>query len=133
MAHTGKKTKPTPEGMPLGHPHAAGIDVGADEHWVCVPADRDVQPIQQLSAFPCALYRLADWLTACRITTVVMASTGVYGMPLWQMLAARGFAVAVVNARHAQHVPGRPQPDRCDGRWLPKLQSYGLLAPSFRP
>src|SRR6266700_5864010 len=104
MAHTGKKTKPTSEDMPLVHPHAAGIDVGAEEHWVCVPADRDSQPIQQFGAFTCALHRLADWLTTCRITTVVMESTGVYWIPLFQILEARGFEVALVNARHVKNV-----------------------------
>jgi transposase len=133
MAHKGKKPKPTPEDMPLVHPHAAGIDVGAEEHWVCVPADRDGQPIQKFSAFTCDVYRLADWLTTCRITTVVMESTGVYWMPLFQMLEARGCEVALVNARHVNNVPGRPKTDRFDCRWLQKLHSDGLLAPSFRP
>ena len=119
--------------MPLIHPHAAGIDVGAEEHWVCVPADRDAQPVQKCSTFPCDLHRLADWLTACRMTTVVMASTGVYWIPLFQILEARGFAVALVNARHVKKVPGRPKTDRFDCRWLQKLHTYGLLAPSFRP
>jgi transposase len=133
MAHKGKKTKPTPEDLPLVHPHAAGIDVGAEEHGVCVPADRDSQPLQKFSAFPGDLHRLADWLTACRITTVVMESTGVSWIPLLQILEARGFEVALVNARHAKNVPGRPKTDRFDCRWLQKLHSYGLLAPSFRP
>jgi transposase len=133
MAKKGKKTKPMPENMLILHPHAAGIDVGAEEHWVCVPADRDAQPVQKLSAFTCDLHRLADWLTACRITTVVMESTGVYWIPLFQILEARGFAVALVNARHGKNVPGRPQTDRFDCRWLQKLHTYGLLAPSFRP
>src|SRR5437667_2977384 len=133
MAPRGKKTKPTPEDMPLVHPHAAGIDVGAEEHWVCVPADRDVQPIQKFSAFTCDLYRLADWLTTCRITTVVMASTGVYWIPWLQILEARGFEVALGNARHVKNVPGRPKTERFDCRWLQKFQSYGWLAPSFRP
>jgi transposase len=61
MAKKGKKNPSTPENMPILHPHAAGIDVGAEEHWVCVPADRDAQPVQTLSAFPCDLHRLADW------------------------------------------------------------------------
>ena len=133
MAKKGKKTTPIPENMPVIHPHAAGIDVGAEEHWVCVPADRDAQPIQKLSAFTCDLHRLADWFTTCRVTTVAMESTGVYWMPLFQILEARGFAVALVNARHVKHVPGRPKTDRFDCRWLQKLHSYGLLAPSFRP
>jgi transposase len=133
MAKKGKKHQPALEHMPIIHPHAAGIDVGAEEHWVCVPADRDTQPVQRFSAFTCDLYRLADWLTACRITTVVMESTGVYWIPLFQILEARGFAVALVNARHAKNVPGRPKTDRFDCQWLQRLHSYGLLASSFRP
>ncbi len=133
MAKKGKQTKPIPDNMLIIHPHAAGIDVGAEEHWVCVPADRDAQPVQKFSAFTCDLHRLADWLTACRITTVVMESTGVYWIPLFQILEARGFAVALVNARHVKNVPGRPKTDRFDCRWLQKLHTYGLLAPSFRP
>lgn len=115
------------------HPHAAGIDGGAEAHWVWVPADRDVHPLQTLSAFPCDVSRLAAWLTTCRITTVGMESTGGYWIPLLQMREARGFAVALGNARHVNNVPGRPQTDRCDCRWLHKLQSYGWRAPSCRP
>jgi transposase len=133
MAKKSKKPQPTPEHMPIIPPPAAGIDVGAAEHGGGVPADRDAQPLQPLSAFPCDVHRLADWLTACRITTVVMASTGVYGMPLLQMLAARGFEVALVNARHVKNVPGRPQTDRFDGRWRQRLQSDGVFASSLRP
>ncbi len=133
MAKKGKQNTPTPDNMPILHPHAAGIDVGAEEHWVCVPADRDAQPVQKFSAFTCDLHRLADWLTTCRITTVVMESTGVYWIPLFQILEARGFEVALVNARHVKNVPGRPKTDRFDCRWLQKLHTYGLLASSFRP
>ena len=97
------------------------------------PQDRDAQPVQKFSAFTCDLHRLADWLTTCRITTVVMESTGVYWIPLFQILEARGFEVALVNARHVKNVPGRPKTDRFDCRWLQKLHTYGLLAPSFRP
>src|SRR3989454_10802149 len=125
MAKKGKKNTPTPENMPIIHPHAAGIDVGAEAHWVCVPADRDAQPIQKFSALTCDLHRLADWLKACGLTTVAMASTGGYGMPLFQMLETRGFEVALVNARHVKHVPGRPKTDRFACRWLQKLPTYG--------
>jgi transposase len=120
MAKKGKKTQPVLETLPLIHPDAAGIDVGSAEHWVCVPADRDPQPVQTLSAFTCDLHRLADWLATCRVPTVVMESTGVYWMPLFQILEARGFEVALVHARHAKNVPGRPKTDRFDCRWLQK-------------
>ena len=133
MAKKGKKHKTTPENLPIIHPHAAGIDVGAQEHWVCVPPDRDAQPIQTLSAFPCDVHRLAHWFPTCRVTTVAMESTGVYWIPLFQILEARGFEVALVKARHVKNVPGRPHTDRFDCRWLQKLPAYGLLAPSFRP
>lgn len=133
MAKKGKKHQPTTEDRPIIHPHAAGIDVGAEEHWVCVPADRDAQPSQKFSALTCDVHRLADWLTACRVTTVAMDSTGVYWIPLCQILEARGFEVALVHARHVKNVPGRPKTDRFDCRWLQKLHPYGLLAPSFRP
>jgi len=133
MAHNGTKTTPTPEGMPLGHPHAAGIDVGAEEHGVWVPADRASQPIQTVRALPCDVHRRADWLTTCRRTTGGMASTGVSWLPLFQILEARGCAVALVNARHATKVPGRPHTARCAGRGLHKLPRYGLRAPAVRP
>jgi hypothetical protein len=133
MAKKGKKHTPAPKHMPLIHPHAAGIAVGAEEPWVCVPADRDAQPVQKFRAFTCDWHRLADWLQACGITTVVMESTGVSWIPLLQILETRGFAVALVNARHVKNVPGRPKTDRFDCRWRQKLHSDGLLAPSFRP
>jgi transposase len=133
MTKKAKQNNPTPEHMPVIHPHAAGIDVGAEEHWVCVPADRDAQPIQTCSAFTCDLHRLAAWLTACGITPVAMESTGVSWIPLFQILEARGFTVALVNARHVNNVPGRPKTDRFDCRWLQKLPTYGLFAASFRP
>jgi transposase len=88
---------------------------------------------RNLAPLPVTCIGLADWLTACRITTVVMESTGVYWIPLFQILEARGFAVALVNARHAKNVPGRPKTDRFDCQWLQRLHSYGLLASSFRP
>jgi transposase len=133
MAQKGKKHTHTLENMPIVHPHAAGINVGAEAHWVWVPADRDAQPVQKCSAFTCDVHRLADWLTTCRLPTGVMESTGVYWIPLFQILEARGFEVALVHARHVKNVPGRPKTDRCDCRWLQKLHSDGLLAPSFRP
>src|SRR6266699_1421142 len=133
MAKKSKKNKPTPETMPIIHPHAGGIDVGAAEHWVCVPVDRDAQPIQKFSAFTCDLEALADWLTTCRITTVAMESTGVYWVPLFELLERRGFQVYLVDPRQTRHAPGRPKSDALDCQWIQRLHSYGLLTASFRP
>jgi len=133
MAHQGKKTTPTPADMPLVHPPAAGLAVGAEEHGVCGPADRESQPLQPFGAFPCAWHRLADWLTPWRLTTGVMESTGVSWIPRWQRLETRGCAVALVNARHVKHVPGRPQTDRFACRWRQTFHRDGVLAPSCRP
>ena len=112
--------------------NAAGIDVGAAEHYVAVPEDRDPQPVRSFSCFTADLARLADWLEACRVDTVVMESTGVYWIPLFQVLEARGFEVQLVNARHVKNVPGRKS-DVQDCQWLQQLHTFGLLAGSFRP
>lgn len=119
--------------MPLLPPHAAGIDGGAAAPWGGVPADRDAQPLQPCRACPGDVPRLADWCTACRVTTVAMASTGVDWLPLVQRREARGCAVALVQARHVQHGPGRPTTERCDGRWLPRVPSDGVCAAACRP
>jgi transposase len=133
MAKKGKKHTPTLEHMPLLHPHAAGIAVGAEAHWGCVPAARAAQAGQHLSALTCAVPRLADWFTPGRRPTVVLAATGVYGMPRLHLLEAGGFAVARVHARHVTHVPGRPHTARFDGRGPQKVPRYGVVAPSCRP
>ena len=114
------------------HPDAAGIDVGGSSHYVAVPADRDPQPVRNFSAFTEDLFALADWLAACRITTVAMEATGVYWIPLFEILERRGFEVVLVNARHVKNVPGRKS-DVIDCQWLQELHSLGLLAASFRP
>jgi transposase len=112
--------------------NAAGIDVGNAEHWVAVPADRDQKPVHKFESFTADLHRMADWLQACRIDTVVMESTGVYWIPLYQVLEARGMEVKLVNARHVKCLPGRKS-DILDCQWLQKLHSFGLLNNSFRP
>ena len=114
------------------NPHAAGIDCGSAEHFVAVPPDRDPAPVQSFSAFTNDLHRLADWLTACRVTSVAMEATGVYGIPLYEILEARGFQVVLVNARPVKNVPGRKS-DVSDCEWLQELHSVGLLRASFRP
>jgi hypothetical protein len=118
------------------NPHAAGIDVASEEMWVCVPHDRGEQPegnVRKFGAFTCDLYAIADWLAECHVTSVAMESTGVYWIPLYQVLEEREFEVCLVNARQMKNVSGRPKTDRLDCRWIQRLHSYGLLMPSFRP
>jgi transposase len=114
------------------NPNAAGIDCGSEEHHVAVPPSRDATPVRSFKTFTTDLHRLADWLTACGVTTVAMESTGVYWIPLYEILEARGFAVVLVNARHVKNVPGR-KTDVVDCQWLQELHSVGLLRGSFRP
>jgi transposase len=114
------------------NPDAAGLDVGATFHVVAVAADRDEQPVRTFRTFSGELCRLADWLKAVGITTVAMESTGVYWIPVFEMLEARGFEVLLVNARDVKHVPGRKS-DVNDAQWLQQLHQYGLLRGSFRP
>jgi transposase len=112
--------------------HAAGIDVGATQHWVAVPDDRDPEPVRQFGAFTADLYALAEWLHQCRIETVVMESTGVYWIPLFEVLDERGVEVRLVDPHYVKQVPGR-KTDARDCRWLQELHTYGLLQGAFRP
>ncbi len=130
---TKSKSKPDPfSGLPPLNFNAAGIDIGSREHYVAVPFDRDPKPVQSFKTFTCDLNRLADWLQVCRIDTVAMESTGVYWIPLYQILESRGFQVYLVNARHVKNVPGRKS-DVLDCQWIQKLHTFGLLNSSFRP
>lgn len=112
--------------------NVAGIDCGAAEHYVAVPPDRDPTPVQSFTTFTTDLLRRADWLTACRVTSVAMEATGVYWIPIYEILEARGFEVLLVNARHLKNVPGRKS-DVSDCEWIRELHSGGLLRASFRP
>jgi transposase len=123
------KRRPTFE---LAHPDCAGIDVGSASHFVSVPPDRHEQPVREFKSFTEDLVRMADWLTACGIKTVVMESTGVYWIALYELLEGRGFGVHLVNARHVKNVSGRKS-DVLDCQWLRELMSYGLLKGAFRP
>ena len=118
--------------LPSLRANAAGIDIGAREIFVGVPADRDKDSVQSFPTFTEDLHRLADWLVRCKIDTVAMESTGVYWIPLFQILEARGIEVCLVNAQHVRHVPGRKS-DVLDCQWLQYLHSVGLLKASFRP
>jgi transposase len=114
------------------NPHAAGIDIGATHHVVAVGPDRDPTPVRTFCTFSGDLHALADWLRAVGITTVAMESTGVYWIPVFEILEARGFEVVLVNARDVKQVPGR-KTDVNDAQWLQQLHQYGLLRGSFRP
>ncbi len=114
------------------HPHAAGIDVGATSHFVAVPRDRDPQPVREFPVYTADLHRLADWLKACRIDTVAMESTGVYWIPLYEVLDRRRFKVYLVSPKHLKGVPGRKS-DVADCQWLQELHTFGLLSGAFRP
>jgi transposase len=118
--------------LPVINPNAAGIDIGADRHWVSVPVDRDNESVRSFACFTAQLYAMADWLKQCGIETVAMESTGVYWIPVFQVLESRGFDVKLVNAHYVKTVPGR-KTDVLDCQWLQKLHSYGLLSGSFRP
>jgi transposase len=112
--------------------NVAGIDCGSAQHHVAVPPDRDPTPVRTFSTFTHDLIALADWLIACRVTSVAMEATGVYWIPVYEILEARGLEVLLVNARHFKNVPGRKS-DVMDCEWLRELHSVGLLRGSFRP
>lgn len=124
--------KKTTNSLPTLQPDAAGIDIGATEHFVAVAADRDQRPVRRFGAFTEDLHALADWLKQCGVRTVAMESTGVYWIALFQILETRGFEVCLVNARHIKNVPGR-KTDVLDCQWLQYLHSVGLLRASYRP
>ena len=117
---------------PLLEPNAAGIDIGAREMFVAVPPERDPHPVRVFDTFTADLNELADWLTACGITTVAMESTGVYWIPIYEILEARGLRPCVVDARHMKNVPGR-RTDWHECQWIQMLHSVGLLRAAFRP
>lgn len=114
------------------HPDAAAIDIGSRFHVAAIPPDRDAAPVKCFETFTGDLCRLADWLAEQHITTVAMESTGVYWIPVYELLEERGFEVILANARDAKNVPGR-KTDINDAQWLQRLHAYGLLRGSFRP
>jgi len=119
-------------GLEVVHPCAAGIDVGNEAHYVAVRPDRDLQPVRRFECFTADLHRLGDWLQNCGVKTVALQSTGVYWIPLYDILEERGFEVYLVNARHTKNLPGRKS-DVQESQWLLKLHTYGLLNNSFQP
>lgn len=120
------------EALTITHPNAAGIDIGSATHFVAVPPDRDDEPVRAFPSFTADLYAIADWLKSCKVDIVAMESTGVYWIPLFEILEARGFKVFLVNARHVKNVSGRKS-DVLDCQWIQQLMTYGLLGAAFRP
>jgi transposase len=126
-----KRSHPEREFTPT-HPHAAAIDIGSRMHVAAVPPDRDRDPVRSFGTCTGDLQQLADWFAHCGVRTIAMESTGVYWIPVYEILEQRGFEVVLVNARDAKHVPGR-KTDVSDAQWLRRLHEYGLLRASFRP
>ena len=125
------RTRSSP-GMPVIHDRAAGIDIGSRFHVVAIAADLSDEPVQTFQAFTGDLERMADWLVAVGIETAAMESTGVYWVPVYEILQSRGINVIVANARESRSVPGR-KTDVNDAQWLQRLHACGLLRASFRP
>ena len=127
----GRRLAANDPGLTIVHPNAGGIDVGNESHFVAVPPDRDPNPVQEFGCWTADLKRMAAWLSTCRIDTVAIQATGVYSIPLYDILTAHGIRVVLVNAQHTKNVPGRKS-DVQECQWLMKLHTYGLLRDSFR-
>lgn len=135
MKRTGRKKKVVKLSSTLTrvNPNAAGIDIGSASHFVAVPPGRDEETVREFKSFTSDLHALADWLKRCGVTTVAMESTGVYWIPLFEILESQGFEVLLANPKHLKNVPGRGKSDVIDCQWIQKLHSFGLLSGSFRP
>ena len=114
------------------YPDSAGIDIGSRELWVAIPAERESESVRMFGTFTDDLHALRDWLKALGITTVAMESTGIYWIPLYDVLSAAGFELFLVNPRELKQVPGRKS-DIQDCQWIQELHSLGLLRGAFRP
>ena len=121
-----------PQGLSRVNLNAAGIDVGASSHFVAVSEGCADDPVREYEAYTADLYRMAEWLRECGVTTVAMESTGVYWIVLFGVLEERGFEVLLVDPRRLRSVPGR-KTDVLDCQWLQQLHTYGLLSGAFRP
>jgi transposase len=112
---------------------AAGIDAGAEHHYVCVPEDRDPQPVRKFSVITRGLYELADWLVACGIKTAAVEATGVFVMPLIEVLEARGIEVVLTKSSSLKSVNDKQKTDMVDCEWIQLLHTFGLLRGAYRP
>jgi len=128
----GAKTAPIPKHIEHINLWAAGLDIGATSHFVAVPEGCDEKTVREFKSFTTGLNELADWLKQCGVTTVAMESTGVYWIPVYELLEERGFDVKLVDARQVKNVSGR-KTDVLDCQWIQQLHTYGLLNSAFRP
>lgn len=131
MSKTSEKALEWTE-LPQINLHAAGLDIGQGEIMVCVPQGNAEACLRAYGTYTPDLTALVDWLAACQVTTVAMEATGVYWLPVYEVLEGRGFSVYLVNARHIKNVPGR-KTDVSDAQWIQTLHTYGLLSASFVP
>lgn len=120
------------QSLRIVHPEAAGIDIGSERHYVAVSGDRDGEPVRSFGCLTPDLQAMAQWLQACSVTTVAMESTGVYWIPVMQVLQECGLEVYLVDARQARNMPGR-KTDVKDCQWLQELHAHGMLTRAFRP
>lgn len=118
--------------LEIVHADAAGIDVGGHQHWVAIGPEKDEQPVRCFECFTPDLQRMAEWLVSRGVRSVAMQSTGVYWMPVFEILQQHGMEVYLVNARHTKNLPGRKS-DIAECQWLLKLHTFGLLNNSFQP
>jgi transposase len=120
------------QGMSLVNQNAAGVDIGAHEIMVCVPGPDNTQLVRSFGNYTADLYAIAKWLGEHQIQTVAMESTGVYWIPLFEVLEIYGFHCLLISSRSLRRVPGRKS-DVVDAQWIQTLHTYGLLKGSFRP
>ena len=118
--------------LEIVHPDAAGIDVGGSEHWVAISPDRDPEPVRRFGCFTVDLREMAGWLIDKGVRSVALQSTGVYWMPVLEVLEQHGLELFLENAQHTKNVPGRKS-DVQECQWLLKLHAFGLLKNSFQP
>lgn len=133
MARQPKRVREAVASMPVLNRDAAAIDVHSDNHVVCVPADRGSPHVRTFAAESCGLLEIAAWLRECGIKTVAIESTGVYWIPLFELLESRGLEVRLIEPGQASRCGARPKTDVLDAQWLQRLHSHGLLRGSFRP
>ena len=120
------------DGMSRVNPNAAGVDIGAEEIVACVAANETIQLVRGFGNYTVDLHAIADWLAEHKIKTVAMESTGVYWIPLFEVLEQRGFECLLISSRSLRRVAGRKS-DITDSQWIQTLHNYGLLESSFRP